>query len=282
MTSAISPAPALMERVESESWADYQPADGALLGTTLLRIGGGVALAAPDDLSGASNRVMGIGFDEPVTAELLERIIAFYREQGKVIAMLMIAPQALPADWPAMCKALNICAGRSAIVKLSGEAHAVAMATKQNAAASPLDPGLRVAPVPAAQVREWATTMQQGFGRDDPRVIQMSAGLAEAPCWQLFGVFEGDAVVATGSLRVAGEVGHLFGGSTLSGSRGRGAQSALIATRAAAAQEAGCEWLIGEAGAEHPGQHNSSLHNQLRAGLTERYRRQTWVWREQA
>jgi hypothetical protein len=121
--------------------------------------------------------------------------------------------------------------------------------------------------------------MQQGFGRDDPRAIQMSAGLAAAPGWQVFGVFEGDAIVATGSLRVAGKVGHLFGGSTLPGSRGRGAQSALIATRAAAAQEAGCEWLIGEAGAEHPGQRNSSLHNQLRAGFTDRYRRQTWVWR---
>src|ERR1700722_18911208 len=98
MAPAISPA--VMERVESGSWADYQPADSALLGTSLLRIGGGVALAAPDDLPGASNRIMGIGHDEPVTAELLERIIAFYREQGKAIAMLMIAPQALPADWP--------------------------------------------------------------------------------------------------------------------------------------------------------------------------------------
>ncbi|MGH3166380.1 MAG: hypothetical protein ACRDN0_10865, partial [Trebonia sp.] len=54
------------------------------------------------------------------------------------------------------------------------------------------------------------------------------------------------------------------------------AQSALIAARAAAAREAGCDWLIGEARAEKPGEPNSSLHNMVRAGLGVRYTRPRW------
>jgi ribosomal protein S18 acetylase RimI-like enzyme len=268
--------PGRMESVESESWADYAVAGSRVLGARALRVGGGVALAAPADPSGFLNRAMGIGWDEPVSAGLLERIIGFYREAGAPSALLMIAPQALPPDWADLSQRFGIAGTGSAIVKLSGEARAVA---DQSKAAGHLDRGLRVGPVPVGRAGEWGQAMRLGFGDDDPRRAQQSAGLSGLPGWRLFAVYSGDDMVATGSLRVDGAAGHLFGGATLPSARNRGAQSALIAARAAAAAEAGCAWVIAEAAAEKPGQHNPSLHNQVRAGLTTRYQRDTWIWR---
>jgi GNAT superfamily N-acetyltransferase len=273
MTSEITPG--RMESVESESWADYLLAGRQVLGTRALWVGGGVALEVPGDPSGSLNRVMGIGWDKPVSAGLLERIIGFYREAGAPSTVLMLAPQVLPADWAALSQPFGIADAGFAIVKLSGQARAVADRSK---AASHLADGLRIGPVPASRAEEWGEAMRLGFGDDDPRRAQQSAGLSGLPGWRLFAVYEGDDIVATGSLRVDGAVGHLFGGATLPSARNRGAQSALIAARAAAAAEAGCAWVIAEAFAEKPGERNPSLHNQLRAGLTVRYQRGNWIW----
>jgi GNAT superfamily N-acetyltransferase len=271
--------PRRMESVESESWTDYLLAGSRVLGTRALRAGGGVALEVPGVPHGSLTITIGIGWDEPVSAGLLKRIIGFYREAGAPRAILMIAPQVLPPDWVDLGQRFGFAGTGSAIVKLCGEACAVADESK---AASHLDRGLRIGPVPASRADEWGQAMRRGFGYDDPRQGQQSAGLSGLPGWRLFAVYEDDDIVATGSLRVDGTVGHLFGGATLPSARNRGAQSALIAVRAAAAAEAGCAWVIAEAAAEKPGQHNPSLHNQLRAGLTARYQRNNWIWRGSA
>jgi hypothetical protein len=268
--------PGQMESVESGSWTDYLLTGSRVLGTRALRAGGGIALEVPGDPTGSLNRVMAIGWDEPVSAGLLEQIIGFYREAGASSVTLMVAPQVLPPDWVALSKRFGIADTGSAIVKLSGEARAVAARSKD---ADRLDRRLRVGPLPADRADDWGQAMRQGFMHESPRLAQQSAGLSGLPGWRLFAVYEGDAIVATGSLRVDGTVGHLFGGATLPSARSRGAQSALIAARAAAAVAAGCSWLIAEALAEGPGQHNPSLHNQLRAGLTARYQRENWIWR---
>jgi GNAT superfamily N-acetyltransferase len=274
VTSEITPG--RMESVESESWTDYLLTGSQALGARALRAGGGIALEIPGDPSGSLNRTMRIGWDEPVGTGLLERIIGFYRAARAPSTVLMIAPQVLPPDWASLSTPFGIADSGFAIVKLAGEARAVA---DQSKAASHLDRGLRVGPVPASRAAEWGRAMRLGFMHDDPRLAQQSAGLSGLPGWQLLAVYEGEDIVATGSLRVDGTVGHLFGGATLPSARNRGAQSALIAARAAAAAEAGCAWVISEAVAENPGEHNSSLHNQLRAGLTARYQRQNWIWR---
>jgi GNAT superfamily N-acetyltransferase len=274
MTDQITPR--CMELVESESWADYLLTGSRALGARALQTGGGFALEIPGDPSGTLNMVRGIGWEEPVSAGLLERIFGFYRDARAPSAVLMVAPQVLPPDWAALCERFGIAGTGSAIVKLSGQALAVA---EQSRAARRLDRGLRVGPVPADRADEWGRAMRLGFGHEDPRLAEQSAGLSGLRGWRVFAVYEGDDIVATGSLRVDGNVGHLFGGATLPSARKRGAQSALIAARAAAAAEAGCVWVIAEAVAEEPGTHNSSLHNQLRAGLTARYQRENWIWR---
>ncbi|MCO8273957.1 hypothetical protein M1L60_25490 [Actinoplanes sp. TRM 88003] len=70
--------------------------------------------------------------------------------------------------------------------------------------------------------------------------------------------------------------------ATLPSHRGRGAQSALIAARAAAAAEAGCRHVHAETWKPADGAPNPALANLLRAGLTPLYERDNWVWRAKA
>ncbi len=218
----------------------------------------------------------GLGFDAPITARLLEQVIEFYREQGAQSVKLQIAPQVLPAGWEDLRAKLNIPDPDSSMVKLAGHLDIV---IANSLAVARLDGGLRLGPVPAGRVREWAEITWEVFDLPAEHQIDMCVAAAGQPGWQLFAVYEGDAMVATAILHTDKTIGHLFGGATLPRARNRGAQSALIAARAVAAREAGCTWLMGETGAEQPGEHNSSLNNMVRAGLALRYERKNWTWR---
>jgi hypothetical protein len=279
MTPDITPV--LLERAEAESYYSFEagapPAVQGALGMQRLRIGGGVALAVPGDPTRFWSKVIGLGFDEPVTAGLLQRVLDFYRACGMSRTLLQIAPSQLPADWPELCADLNL-AGGSALAKLAGDLGTVLART----ADAKLDAGLRVGPVRPGQAAEWASVMLSVFGFPAGSQSDMAAAAVGRPGWHCFAVWDGDAIVATAGLHLHEDTGHLFGGATLPAARHRGAQSALIAARAQAAAQAGCRWLIGETGQEAPGEHNPSLHNMLRAGLALRYGRQNWAWLDPA
>jgi GNAT superfamily N-acetyltransferase len=279
MTIDIGLSPALIEQVEAEAFAD---AEGAVpepartaLGPRQLRLGGGVALAMPGDQSGFWSRALGLGFDEPVTADLVARVVEFYKEQGMSSANLAFAPEVLPPDWPDICARFNIARAASAEVKLAGDIEAVVEA----ASASRLDPDLLVVPVDSQLARQWAQMTIEVFGLPAAHQVDMFIATVGRPGWHPFAVIEYGVIVAGGSLYVHGDAGVLYCGATLPLARRRGAQSALIAARAKAARDAGCSWLIGGVAAEGPGEHNPSLHNQLRAGLSVRYERPEWTWR---
>jgi GNAT superfamily N-acetyltransferase len=230
----------------------------------------------PSDQSGYWSRTVGLGFDEPVTAALMGRVVQFYREHGMSSATVHIAPAVMPADWTGICAKLNISDSAAPWVKLAGDVGAVAK--RSRAVAARLDGRLHVERVQAARAREWAEAMWAVYGFPRGPQVEMAAAVVSRPGWQAFAVLDGDTIVATAGLHIAGEISHLFGAATLPGARGPGAQSALIAARAEAAREARCALVIGETGAEKPGQHNTSLHNMLRAGMSACYERQTWKW----
>ncbi|MGH3169570.1 MAG: GNAT family N-acetyltransferase [Trebonia sp.] len=269
---------ALIERVEAEAYAEFSASAATTardaLGTRQLRIGGGVALAMPYDSSGFFSKTIGLGFAEPITAQLLSQIIEFYREQGMPSASLRIAPRSVPADWAGICAKLGLREEPPGEVKLVGDLRTLA------AGSGPvrLDAGLRVVQISPGQVEEWARVMFEGYGLPVDPHHEMAIGVYGKPGWYSFAVLEGDAIIAAANLYVHGSVADLFGSATLPKARRRGAQSALIAARIATARDAGCTWLLGDTDAEGPGEHNSSLHNMLRAGLDFRYLRQNWTW----
>jgi GNAT superfamily N-acetyltransferase len=280
---AISISTAEIELSEAQSLADFltaaSPQAQAALGTDVVRLGGGLALAMRNDLSGFWSKIVGLGFSEPVSVSLMEHVAGFYRDRGVSTALVPLAPEVVPADWADICEKLNISESGS-WMKLVGDIGPITEAVaERGGAAAYLGEGLRVGPVPADRARDWAAAMWEVFGFPVEHQIEMPEGSVARPEWQAFAVFERDEIVAVAALHLSGRIGHLFGGGTLPHARGRGAQSALIAARALAAREAGCGWLVAETGAERPGEHNPSLHNLLRAGLSVRYERRNWRWR---
>ncbi|WP_194911180.1 GNAT family N-acetyltransferase [Catenulispora rubra] len=238
------------------------------LGITTARIGGGVALSMKEDTTGFWSKALGFGATEPVTADLLREVLAFFRDAGTPSATLQIAPSALPVDWPAIAADLGLAEG--------GEWWKLA---------APLDrveaPGttrLRVAPVRPEDAEVWGRVVVRGFGMPEDALGPMVAAYVENPGFIPFAVWDGEDIVAGANLFVHGPVASLNSGSTLPSHRGLGAQPALIAARIEAAREAGCEWVVAETGRPQPGTANASLANLERAGLHRLYARRNWRW----
>ena len=268
----------LAERTEIEAYADFATGAPAplreKLGIGSRHVGPALALAIREDPSRFFNRAGGFGLHEPITVDLLARVCDFYRETGVPLGMIMVAPSLLPPDWAVIVEKLKLTEG-SRFVKLGCDVE-TALSGVDGVAA--LDSGLRVGLVESHHASEWATVMMTAFGLTSA-LVDMAASCVGRPNWRQYAVWEGERIVAVGSIHMHGGCADMFGGATLPEARGRGAQSALLTARAQAAEAAGCRWLVAETGAERPGEHNTSLRNMLRAGFEPLYERVTWLWR---
>ncbi len=75
----------------------------AEMGIATGRVGGGVVLSMRHDVTGYWSKALGFGFDEPVTADLVDRVTGFFRAQDSQGAVIQIAPSVLPPDWDDIC-----------------------------------------------------------------------------------------------------------------------------------------------------------------------------------
>ncbi|MET9015934.1 GNAT family N-acetyltransferase [Streptomyces olivaceoviridis] len=269
----------LGERTEIEAYADFvtgaPPSLRDALGIGSRRFGPVLAVAVRENPSRFFDRAGGFGAEQPVTADAVAEVCDFYREQGVAQGSLMIAPALLPRDWAATAARFGLTKGNR-FVKVGCDTES-ALAAADGVAA--LEPGLRVGPVQPEQAHEWATVMMTTFGFTEPAaLIDMAASCVGRPGWRQYAVWEDERIIAVASVFLNGDCADMFGAATLPEGRRRGAQSALLTVRARAAREAGCRWLVAETGAEGPGDHNTSLHNMLRAGFERLYERVTWVW----
>lgn len=238
----------------------------ARLGIAVERIGGGVALSVRNDVTGYFSKALGFGFAEPVTADLADRIFAFYDQHGSPGTTLQIAPEVLPGDWDAICARHDL--------RANGSWWKLACPT---AGATPQPSDLRAGPVDPDQIDEWIGVLLDGFGMPENLADMMTGGIngGLAP----FAAWDGDEMVAAANLYIHRDVGSLNATATLPTHRNRGAQTALISARIKAAAEAGCRWLVAETDVAEHGASSPSLNNLKRAGLQPRYVRQNWVWR---
>jgi GNAT superfamily N-acetyltransferase len=263
---------ALLERAEAEAVWGYEaaapPELEERLGMARTRLGGGVVLAARHDVTNYWSKALGFGFDQPVTADLVAEITAFYREHDVQLATIQLAPAVIPADWDAICEKEGIAAGASwlKLARLAGLVE------------SP-ETDLRIDVIPPEDAGQWATVLARGFGMPEEQVTPMMQNVPSQPGWTAYGAWDGDQLVAAATLLITGDVAAFAGAATLPEYRGRGAQSALLAARARHAAALGVKWLSAETGKPTDGQENSSLNNMLRTGFEIRYARQNWIWR---
>ncbi|MFF3559725.1 N-acetyltransferase [Streptomyces sp. NPDC002574] len=266
----------LAEQTEIKAYADFLAAAPhpvrERLGIDERSVGSALAIVAVGEETRFFNRAGGFGPDRPIDRDTVAEMCEFFRRQQAPSGMFMIAPSLLPPDWDSIAGTFGLTEG-TRFVKLGLDIEsAVAQAVE------PLSSELRVGRVGTEQAHEWATVMMPTLGHAMPDVIEMAEACVGRPDWQQYAVWEGERIIAVGSIYVNGECADMFGGATLEGWRGRGAQSALLAARVSAARAAGCRWMVAEAFAEGPGEHNSSLHNMLSTGFERMYERVSWVW----
>jgi GNAT superfamily N-acetyltransferase len=259
--------PSVTEAIEADFMYEYgrcAPVD--TLGVGLARIGGGVAVSMRNDPTRYWSKAL--GFTAPITADLIDEVLDFYRKEGNPHAVLQIAPDRIPADWAGICASRGIRAG-SEWVKLAASIRDI-----PPAAEGPL----RVGRVTVKDADEWAGVVTAAFGMTAAGLPEMLAATAGNPRFQPYAVWAGDSIVAGGNLFIAGDVASLNAAATAPEFRGRGAQTALIHARIEAARTAGCRIVVAETGKPEPGANNRSLNNMRRAGLQPCYPRRNWIW----
>jgi GNAT superfamily N-acetyltransferase len=268
----IPPAPpAVLELTEAEAMFQVQAAAPAhvraLLGMDATRIGGAVVTAMREDPTRYWSKVIGLGFEQPITTGLIGEVCDFYRSRDTFFATFQPAPGVLPPDWADICAAYGITAG-SSWVKLAHSLTGI----------RPAETDLRIERVGAEHAAEWGSLLVRGFGMPEEGLASMSAGIVTHPGFVPYAAWDGDRMVAVGDYFVHGDAAEGFGAATLPEYRGRGAQSAILARALGDAAAAGCRYFVAETGSEAPGEHNPSLHNMLRAGFQVCYERRNWVW----
>jgi GNAT superfamily N-acetyltransferase len=265
------------ERSEANALYDLlaapPPADRQALGITQTRIAGGIVNSTRTDATGYWSKALGFGFDEPVTADLIDEVCSFYRQAGTPKAVFQLAPSVLPADWAEITAKQGITAGSKWVKVVADVATVTARAVETR--------GLRIGHLSPVDGSKWTSTALEIFGMADA-IAPIFVAPTTRSGWQCFAAWLDDEIVTTGQLFVNGDTGQCFAGATKPAARGRGGQTALLKARVEAAQRAGCRWAVTETWAEGPDQHNSSLHNMLRLGFEVLYERQNWIWEPSA
>lgn len=252
-----------LERAEAEVWASAvaaaSPAVAVALGLRIERVAEGVALVATRFPNLLYNRAFAFALDEPLDEAGLDRLIALYPSDGPYT--IQPSPHARPAaigDW-LVARGLEsyfdwVIWGRSVDSPID----------------TPTD--LEIVRAGRGDAAAWAVLAGDIFTGErglEPWLEQQVG----RPGWTHYFALDGDRPVGIASLCVAGDVGWLGWGGTLSSHRGRGAQSALIAWRVRDAAAAGCRWVRSETADDLPDATNPSFRNMARAGFTLLYRR---------
>lgn len=243
-----------------EARADHAPAVRA----TWIEVDGTYAMY--DGVDSPLTQTFGLGLFAPPTEGALETLEAFFRSRGADVhhEVSPIASSAL----------LTLLPARDYVpVELTTVLYKP-LAGVPRVAASPGDGAPQARPIGRERMADWVEASALGWSE----LPEVSAFMRE------FGVVSANsrgmtcyvaeiagAIVATGAMSVHAGVALLAGASTIPAWRGRGAQSALLATRLSHASEMGCDLAMICAA---PG--STSQVNAERQGFRVAYTRTKW------
>lgn len=255
-----------VERGELDAFRSLYAAAPPTVGARVADVDGALCLRLDDAAEVTMfNRVLGLGLNRRASEEQLDAALAFL---DGVHAYVAVAPDAEPPDLPRWLE----------------ERRHVPDYGWTKFSRSTADPPRAQTELRVERVEDgdpFAEAAVRGFG--SPVVShEWLAALASTQGWQCFVAFDGTEPAGAGALFVDGEVGWVGIGATAPEHRGKGAQSALLAARIAAASEAGCRVVVTETGEPAGGRPNGSYRNILRAGFEPQYVRANYVQRSYA
>ncbi len=254
----MTPPASHLERTEAASQADLFHAAGL----TTHRLDGVTVLTAPAFSTPDMNRAIGLGSVALGDEALLDRVIACFDAPAPYY--LQVPPACDPSDlhqWIAQRGFTK----RRRWVKLWREATPVPAASSD----------VRIEKADTADAERFGQTICTGFGFPPP-AAQATAALVGRPRWRTYLAFVDDALAGAAAMYVHGTAAHLAMGCTLPDFRRRGVQAALIERRLVDADAEGVSLLVTEAAEDLPEKPNPSLHNLLRLGFSEAYKRENY------
>jgi GNAT superfamily N-acetyltransferase len=218
----------------------------------LLAIAGGVASYVGPRIS--LSRAVGLGMSGPITAADLDALVDFYA-QWREDARVLVSPYADP----------TLLAGLGERgFRLSDLGTTLARRLDPADRVEPPARGITVRPMDEHERATWVHTSLAGFsGTDDNVPGEMSAtfeALTHVPTTTYYFALIDGVIAGAGALDVQSGVAHFFATSTLPAARGRGAQSALLRARLAAAIARGCDLAFTQTVAGGPSQRNAERH----------------------
>jgi GNAT superfamily N-acetyltransferase len=250
-----------VERGELEAFRDLYAAAPPAVGARTAEVGETLCLRLDESIPITMfNRALGLGLDRPADEEQLDAVVRFL---AGVRSYVTVAPAARPPELRAWLNARGFVSDHG-------------WTKFQRSTANPPQARTELRVERDEQGDAFAEAAVRGF--DVPAVFRdWLRPLARRPGWHCFVAFDGEAPAGAGALYVAGTVGWIGIGATVPEQRGKGAQSALLAARIAAAADAACDVVVTETEEPVGGRPNGSYRNILRAGFEPRYVRANYV-----
>jgi GNAT superfamily N-acetyltransferase len=127
---------------------------------------------------------------------------------------------------------------------------------------------LLVAEVDAESAADFGAVVAGGYGLPE-WTAPFAANVVGRPGWTCYLAYDDTTPAGAGALYMDEGLGWLGFGATLPRFRGRGAQSALLATRIETARKQGCSTVVTETGELEEDRPSNSYRNIVRAGFRE-------------
>ncbi len=235
------------------------------LGLRMAKMGDAVLAAAVSDPSVVINRTLGLGTENGVTKELLEKIVHFYEDLGVSKYFIHIYPEELPENGSEILDALGLQKSRG-WMKFSRD-HSPALTP-------PTDLEIREA-TSEQEALHFGKIVAIAFGMTE-NSAPMLAGLFNDPGWHIFVSYEGDSPAGAGAMYVSGQSAWMEWGATDPNFRRRGSQAAIMAARIQKALDLGCTHMFTETGEAVEGDPQHSYKNILKAGFKESVLRENY------
>jgi ribosomal protein S18 acetylase RimI-like enzyme len=253
-----------------EAWADfYQAASheiASAAGIQVVRTSTTAITVVSQVDTLAFNRLIGLGFSEPITEEAIDRAISIYREANVHRFFVPVCPDVLTSETERLLQ-------RKGLKHYNNWVKFCRDFTRM----PPVKTTLTVREISKAEAAEFAKILVAGFEWSDSLCpwIERSVG---RPGWRHYMAYDGDRPVATAALFVFGDMGWIDFAATLPEARGRGAQAVLLKHRMADAGQAGCKWMVVETAEETPKSSAPSFRNVRRYGFQIAYVRPNYIW----
>jgi GNAT superfamily N-acetyltransferase len=252
----------LTEAVEHAALEDLHAAADDQLRARLAIAGptiGGAFASIAGNLPGSAivlNRVIGLGLEKPEADGTVADITAAYADAGVARYFVQLHPHAEPDSLATQMRAAGL-----------REKRAWMKFERGRASPPPKRTDLTIAPARAGDGEDFGRIIADAFDLGE-QAGPWLARLIGRPNWHIFMSFAEDGTAAgTGCLFVKDGIGWCDWGATAPAYRGRGGQSALLATRIEAALDLGCTLLGTETGEAVPGDPQHSYRNIERAGF---------------